>query len=111
MNHLGVCPSCGCWKSQHEYGVIECYIVAWHRGYTITYDAKPIPDRRYDYGFAHEDFDGAPIDSEGPPADSRYGYGESIDDCKRQIDEPLNENAPCLCGDNNPTHVGVGKRE
>lgn len=53
-----------------------------HRGYGISYDPPPIPDRRYDWAFAHDDYDGAP-DS----GDMRCGVGPSIEDCKRQIDE------------------------
>jgi len=53
-----------------------------YRGYKITYWAKPIPDRKYDYDFVHDDYDGAEDSN-----DNRCGSGESITDCARKIDE------------------------
>ena len=57
-------------------------MVEQYRGYNITYWAKPVPTRAWDYDFAHEDYDGAP-DS----GDHRCGNGASVEDCKEQIDE------------------------
>jgi hypothetical protein len=52
-----------------------------YRGYRITFDPPPIPDRRFDWHFAHEQFDGAP-DS----GDNRSGHAASLADCIREID-------------------------
>lgn len=57
-----------------------------YRGYEISMNWCNI-DARCDYVFAHKDYDGAPIEPDGPPSDSRCGYGPSIDDCKSQIDD------------------------
>lgn len=54
----------------------------WH----ILYNPKPIPDRRHDYDWWHEDYDGAP-DSR----DIRCGTAESAEDARRQIEEIENE--------------------
>ena len=53
----------------------------------IKYDPPPIPIRTADWQFYHKDYDGAPIHSEGPPADNRSGFGPTAEDCRRQIDE------------------------
>lgn len=50
--------------------------------WNIEYEPKPIPDRRHDWSFAHEDFDGAP-DSH----DHRCGTAASVEDALRQIRE------------------------
>ncbi len=57
-----------------------------YRGYTITHGAKPVPTRVWDYDFVHADYDGAP-DS----GDRRCGNGASVDDCKEQIDELIED--------------------
>jgi len=49
-----------------------------YRGYTITYDPPPIPDRRHDYSFVHHDYTG--------PGDYRHGTAASIEDAEREID-------------------------
>lgn len=49
-----------------------------YRGYLITYDPPPIPDRRYDWHFQHEHFCG--------PGDNRNGHAASLDDCMCEID-------------------------
>lgn len=54
-----------------------------YRGYWIDYNPPPIPVRDCDWSFSHIDFDG--------PGDNRYGYGPSIEDCKAQIDEQIEE--------------------
>lgn len=61
-------------------------MVEQYRGYNITYWAKPVPTRAWDYDFAHEDYDGAP-DS----GDHRCGNGASVEDCKEQIDEIIED--------------------
>jgi len=55
--------------------------------YIIIHSPKPIPIRQFDYDFYHEDYDGAPNETGGPPADHRAGSAPSIEDAKRQIDE------------------------
>jgi len=59
-----------------------------YRGYVITYDPPPIPDRRWDWQFQHEQFDGAE-DSR----DNRYGQAASLTDCFCAIDE-VEDGAP-----------------
>lgn len=56
--------------------------VLTYRGYTIRYDPPPIPDRRWDWQFQHDQFDGAE-DS----GDRRYGQAASPQDCMYAIDE------------------------
>ena len=51
-----------------------------YRGYRISYAPKPVPFGYYE--FVHPDYDGAP-DSK----DRRCGLGNSVEDCKAQIDE------------------------
>lgn len=46
--------------------------------------ARLIPIGKYDWGFAHEDW-------KDDHHDHRYGAGESLDDCQRQIDDMLCE--------------------
>jgi len=55
-----------------------------YRGYTLSLDPKPIPDRSHDWDFSHEDFDGAP-DS----GDNRCGTAETLADACEQIDDIL----------------------
>lgn len=46
--------------------------------WTITHDPKPIPDRRWDWSFVHDDYDG--------PGDDRCGDAASLEACKAEID-------------------------
>lgn len=39
------------------------------------------------WSFHHDDYDGAPIETGGPPADHRSGHGSSWADCVSQIEE------------------------
>ena len=55
-----------------------------YKNYIITYDIKPVPDRDFDWNFEHDDYDGG-------SRDPRCGYGSSIEDVKKQIDELENE--------------------
>ena len=52
------------------------------RGYHILYDPPPIPDRRWDWRFWHDDYDGAE-----DAHDHRAGYAPSLSEAKREIDE------------------------
>jgi len=45
----------------------------------------------YRWEFAHDDYDGAPEHSYGPPADHRCGYANTLADCVREIDELIEE--------------------
>ena len=47
-------------------------------GWYVEYNQKPIPDRRNDYDFWHEDYD---LDS------GLCGTAESVEDAIRQIEE------------------------
>ena len=55
-----------------------------YRGYLISFEPKPIPNRAYDWDYMHEDYDGAP-DAE----DGRCGNGGTLQSCKDQIDEEV----------------------
>ena len=57
-----------------------------YRGYQITYWAKPVPTRAWDYDFSHEDYDGAP-DS----GDARCGAARTMEEAKELIDEQIEE--------------------
>lgn len=59
-----------------------------YRGYVITYWAKPIPDRRYDWDYRAADFDWAP---DGP--DHRSGSAASLGAAMAEIDEQIAEAA------------------
>lgn len=54
-----------------------------YRGYTISFDPKPIPSRDFDFDFSHEDYDG--------PGDHRCGSAGSVEDCMILIDEQLDD--------------------
>jgi len=53
----------------------------------INWNPPPIPCREFDYEFYHEDYDGAPMESGGPPADNRCGHAASIEACIEVIKE------------------------
>jgi hypothetical protein len=53
-----------------------------YRGYVIRYDPPPIPVRKFDWSWHHEDFD---LD------DPRYGHSASLDGAKADIDEQIEE--------------------
>ncbi len=50
-------------------------------GWTITYNPKPIPDRKFDYDFYHEDYDGV------EDGNKLAGAAASIEDAIEQIAE------------------------
>lgn len=54
-----------------------------YKGWKVCYDPKPIPDRRHDWDFIHDDYDGA------PDSGNRHlcGTAASFEDALRQIDE------------------------
>lgn len=62
-----------------------------HGNWTISYDPPPIPDRSMDYVGVHEDYDGAPLHSEGSPSDHRCVRGASVADVVQQIEEMESE--------------------
>lgn len=55
-----------------------------YRGFRIYHDPKPIPDRRHDWEYAHEDYDGAPDSN-----DDRHGTAASLEAAKAAIDSML----------------------
>lgn len=58
-----------------------------HRGYLIYFDPKPVPLRIVgSWSFAHEEYDGAP-----DAGDHRCGDGHDVPDCKRLIDELIED--------------------
>lgn len=46
----------------------------------------------FGWEWCHEDYDGAPYETGGPPGDKRYGSCSSMEACKREIDEYIDEN-------------------
>lgn len=50
-------------------------------GWNIKYNPKPIPDRRHDYDFWHDEYDGA------DGGNGLCGTAESFDDAVKQISE------------------------
>jgi hypothetical protein len=58
-----------------------------YRDYILWCDPPPIPIRCMDYHYAHDDYDGAPNEPGGPPADNRCGSATSIEACREAIDE------------------------
>lgn len=57
-----------------------------YRGYLIGPNPCNIA-AECDWLFSHKDYDGAPVYPDGPPGDSRCGFGSSIEDCQLQIDD------------------------
>ncbi len=62
-----------------------------YRNYIIKYDPPPIPIRSCDWQFCHEDYDGAPNETGGPPADHRSGFAPTLEDAKCLIDEMIDD--------------------
>lgn len=54
-----------------------------YRNCHIYYDPPPIPTRAHDWHWYHDEYDG--------PGDRRCGSGPSVEDCKAQIDEALDD--------------------
>lgn len=52
------------------------------KGWHIFYDPKPIPTKKHDFTFYHDDYDGAEDGN-----DNRAGTGETLQDCIDQIEE------------------------
>jgi hypothetical protein len=57
-----------------------------YRGFHITYEPLPIPDRWFDWSYVSEHYDGAP-DSR----DRRCGVAASLEACKCEIDALLED--------------------
>jgi hypothetical protein len=54
--------------------------------WTIHYDPPPIPDRRFDWHFTHEDYDASWEGEEDGYSDNGLaGSAESVEACKREI--------------------------
>lgn len=58
----------------------------YYRGFTITHDVLPIPYRGGDWQYVHDDYDGAE-----DAHDNRYGHAASLEACKAEIDELLED--------------------
>lgn len=56
-----------------------------YKGFSITHEPKPIPTKTMDYDWIHPDYDGA------DGGNGLCGNGQSVEDCKEQIDELLDE--------------------
>ena len=69
-------------KAKQETRFMKVGETIEYRDYRITFDYPPIPVRTIDYSFAHKDYD---LD------DPRYGSAGSIQDCKDQIDEMIED--------------------
>lgn len=66
---------------QRDCGFPDCI------GWTIDKNIKPIPDRRFDYDFSHEDYDGA------DGGNGLAGSASSVADAMKQIAEIERERA------------------
>ena len=55
-----------------------------YAGWTITHDPKPIPDRRFDYDFVHDNYDGTDYSSH------LCGNASSLEECLELIEEVEN---------------------
>lgn len=62
-----------------------------YREWEITYDQKPIADRRFDWDAVHQDYDG--------PEDGRAFSAGSFEEARREIDEHHLDNNPNLIND------------
>lgn len=58
-----------------------------YKEFVISYNPKPIPDRRFDWDFVCADYDGE---------SNLYGYGSSAFDCMQQIKEINDDALPML---------------
>jgi len=50
-----------------------------HKDWIITYNPKPVPNRRHDYDAVHEDYDG--------PEDGRCFTAASVEEAIEEINE------------------------
>ena len=62
-----------------------------YRGFTIYWNPKPIPDRRHDYSWVHDEYDGAPDEPGGGCLDRRAGHSAGLQEAKADIDELLED--------------------
>lgn len=54
----------------------------WHRERWRIYLSDVEMGRDFAFAFLHDDYDGAP-----DAHDNRHGFGTSVEDCRRRIDE------------------------
>lgn len=65
-----------------------------YRDYLIRHNPKPVASSRYDYDFAHVDYDGAP-----DAKDNRCGCAASVAEAKQEIDDIEGVELRChFCG-------------
>lgn len=69
-----------------------------YRGFGIQCICHPIPSRLNDYAFYPENFDDDPTDGYAYP--ELHGFGETLESCKKQIDDILADLPECkeCCG-------------
>jgi hypothetical protein len=67
--------------------------------YRIDYDPPPIPDRRFDWSYVHDQYDG--------PGDRRCGRAESLDDARNEIDALEQDMLEECCGVSSPGHCAA----
>jgi hypothetical protein len=72
-------PYVRAWQHAQRWGRAQ------YRGYTIERGGP------WGWQFVHEDYDGAPMETGGPPADPRCGYERSLTAVMERIDEMEDE--------------------
>lgn len=63
-----------------------------YRGWNISYDAKPIPVREFDWTATHPDYDPTPLYSGDPPSDDRYVHAATFEGLIVEVDRWIEEN-------------------
>lgn len=60
----------------------------WYREKWRIYIGEPEMGRDFAYAYCHDDYDGAPDAHDG-----RHGFGATVEDCKKEIDELFYDSA------------------
>jgi len=71
-------------RLEMEMNALERETGCAYKGWTITYNPKPIPDRLNDYDATHDEYCG--------PPDDRCFTAKSFADARSQIEEYVSEN-------------------
>lgn len=72
-----------------------------YRGWNIalcTCGASDVLGHSHQYEYAHEDYDGAPLESGGGAGDSRCGHASTVESAKREIDDYEEDHEAAGCG-------------
>lgn len=82
----------GDWVESYEWGdgevCIDCHCEATPEDWEDYHlDYNPGAPKEFNWSLTHKDYDGAPIDSFGPPADNRFFIGPTIEDVYQQAIE------------------------